>query len=556
MNTPLFARLASTCKQLLGHVGPIPQNGDAAEIPMKTPLRFDAAAAPPPPPMPSPRPPRESDAGIPVSESAERALLGSLLLENRHIAEAAHELAPEDFHLPAHRRIFRCLVEMNERRQPADLITVSEELTRRAELEPSGGAAYLASLTEGVVLRESVAAYIRILRQKSGLRSLLRAGEELMRCAQLPDATLEECRARWSELFEDRRLRLTTRLRACAAGELLRLELPARGMVLEPVIPTQGLAMLYSPRGAGKTYLALAMAWAVATGGEFLRWRAPQPRKVLFVDGELPATTLQQRLSAIRGPADASERAGNLRLITPDLQEFGVPDISSRTGQALIENELDGAELLVLDNLSALVRSGNENEGESWLPIADWALRLRQRSVSVLFLHHAGKSGAQRGTSRREDLLDTVIALKRPPDYCPTEGLRCELRFEKARGFHGEAARPFEINMNYGQTGEIVWSISEPTPQADPLLEAAATLFHQGMSVREVAKQLGISQTSAHRRRQRALAGTPPQAANGGAAGNEVAQAPARLTRPEFPRDGVPAPADFACDGVEEAANA
>jgi putative DNA primase/helicase len=391
--------------------------------------------------------------------------------------------------------------EMHERHEPADLITVSEELKRRAELEPAGGVAYLASLTEGVLLRESVAPYVRILRQKSGLRNLLRAGEELMRCASLPDATLEDCKARWAELFDDRRLRLTTRLRACAAGELLGLELPARGMVLAPVIPTQGLAMLYSPRGVGKTYLALAMAWAVATGTEFLRWRAPQPRKVLFVDGELPATTLQERLSAIRGAREESAH-GNLRLITPDLQEFGVPDISTRTGQALIENELEGAELLVLDNLSALLRSGNENEGESWLPVAEWGLRLRQRGVSVLFLHHAGKSGAQRGTSRREDLLDTVIALKRPPDYCATQGLRCELRFEKARGFHGEAARPFEITMNYGAAGEVVWSTSQTVEHQDPLLEAAAVLFRQGLSVREVAEQLGVSAATAGRRRR------------------------------------------------------
>ena len=66
---------------------------------------------------------------------------------------------------------------------------------------------------------------------------------------------------------------------------------------------------------------------------------------------------------------------------------------------------------MILDNLSALCVSGKENEGESWLPVQRWALRLRQRGISVLFVHHAGKGGAQRGTSRREDLLDVVINL-------------------------------------------------------------------------------------------------------------------------------------------------
>jgi len=359
---------------------------------------------------------------VPYNESAERALLGSLLLENRLIAEATQHLLAEDFHLPAHRGIFRRIVAMDAVGQPVDLVTLSEELRRRNQLEEIGGAAYLCSLTEGVVLRDSLGPYLRIVRQKSGLRQLMRAAESVSFNARQPGATLEECRALWMALLDDRRLQLSNRLRCCEAEELIGLQLPPRGMVLDPVLPTQGLCMLYSPRGVGKTYIALAMAWAVASGSSFLRWRAPQPRKVLFVDGELPATTLQERLAAIRGAsAQQLPTHSNLRLITPDLQEFGVPDVSTRAGQALIENELAGAELLVLDNLSALIRSGNENEGESWMPVAEWALRLRQRGISVLFLHHAGKSGAQRGTSRREDLLDTVIALKHPSDYCPTE---------------------------------------------------------------------------------------------------------------------------------------
>ena len=63
----------------------------------------------------------------------------------------------------------------------------------------------------------------------------------------------------------------------------------------------------------------------------------------------------------------------------------------------------------MVDSLSTLCRSGVENESESWLPVQEWALRLRRNGVSVLFVHHAGKSGKQRGTSRREDVLDTIF---------------------------------------------------------------------------------------------------------------------------------------------------
>ena len=97
-----------------------------------------------------------------------------------------------------------------------------------------------------------------------------------------------------------------------------------------------------------------------------------------------------------------------------------------------------------------------ENEGEGWLPVQDWALDLRRRGISVLFVHHAGKAGAQRGTSRREDLLDSVVTLKHPADYNPSEGLRCDVHYEKARGFYGDEALPFEVKLQKGKGGELV----------------------------------------------------------------------------------------------------
>ena len=71
-------------------------------------------------------------------------------------------------------------------------------------------------------------------------------------------------------------------------------------------------------------------------------------------------------------------------------------------------------------------------------------LRLRRKGVAVLLIHHAGVNGRQRGTSRREDALDTVIALRRPADYSPEQGARFEVHIEKARTLVGEGPSPFE----------------------------------------------------------------------------------------------------------------
>ncbi len=61
-------------------------------------------------------------------------------------------------------------------------------------------------------------------------------------------------------------------------------------MLINPIIPEKGLVMLYAPRGVGKTYVALTIALAVATGETMFngKWKAEQPAKVLFVDGEMP----------------------------------------------------------------------------------------------------------------------------------------------------------------------------------------------------------------------------------------------------------------------------
>lgn len=299
-------------------------------------------------------------------------------------------------------------------------------------------------------------------------------------------------------------------LQAVSLEELLAKDIKPREMLLDPILPEQGLVLLYSYRGIGKTFIALGIALAVATGGKFLCWTAQRPRRVLYVDGELPAKTLQDRCEMILlGMIGAGGEFPDetLRIITPDFQDCPMPDLATSDGQTLLEPLLDGVDLVILDNLSALCRKGDENEGTDWLPVQEWALDLRRRGTSVLFIHHAGKNKAQRGTSRREDLLDTVITLKHPSDYNPDEGMRCEVHFEKTRAMLGESAQPFEVRMEIGQDGQAVWAFGE---LEDAKAEQAAALFSKQMSVRDVAEVLGISKSQAHRLRQRWMASRRP----------------------------------------------
>jgi putative DNA primase/helicase len=142
---------------------------------------------------------------------------------------------------------------------------------------------------------------------------------------------------------------LGRRLRSLDLAELFALDLKPRGMVLEPIIPEKGLAMLYASRGTGKTHVALGIAYAVATGSAFLKWRAPRARRVLLVDGEMPAAALRERLQRISD--GETPTPATLRIMAGDLIEHGVGNLASPAVQAELDPFLDGVELLILDNL-------------------------------------------------------------------------------------------------------------------------------------------------------------------------------------------------------------
>src|SRR3954463_9574688 len=89
------------------------------------------------------------------------------------------------------------------------------------------------------------------------------------------------------------------RLNTISLQEFTSLNLPKSEHVLAPILPVRGLAMAYAGRGVGKTRLGMGMAYAVACGGEFLRWKAHKPRRVLYVDGEMPAELMQERALAL-----------------------------------------------------------------------------------------------------------------------------------------------------------------------------------------------------------------------------------------------------------------
>ncbi|MBM4262833.1 MAG: replicative DNA helicase [Deltaproteobacteria bacterium] len=115
----------------------------------------------------------------PQNLEAESSVLGGVLLDNEAVNQVLELLRPEDFYRESHRKIFRAIIELTDRSEPVDLITLSDFLKTKNELESVGGTAYLASLADFVPTAANIVYYARIVREKSILRSLISTATDI-----------------------------------------------------------------------------------------------------------------------------------------------------------------------------------------------------------------------------------------------------------------------------------------------------------------------------------------------------------------------------------------
>jgi replicative DNA helicase len=129
---------------------------------------------------------------LPASIDAERAVLGAILLDNLTYSQAAEHLGADDFSLDSHRRIYLRMVELSESNRPIDFVTLTEQLGQHKEIEAVGGVAYVTSLTDGLPRVKNIEQYVRIVKDKALLRSLIHAASSAIQKAYEQDAPAEE----------------------------------------------------------------------------------------------------------------------------------------------------------------------------------------------------------------------------------------------------------------------------------------------------------------------------------------------------------------------------
>jgi len=213
--------------------------------------------------------------------------------------------------------------------------------------------------------------------------------------------TLREAEKSWDDALSES---IVTSL------ELSNLALTPRKKLLGDWLCEGDCGFVYAPRGVGKTWFALAIAQALSTAGKLGEWKALERVRVLYVDGEMPPDLMRDRANGLERGNDNLEFLNHLILFE---RAGRVLNIANReVQQALTAHCIKNAvKVLILDNLSTLASGMKENEADSWEQLNPWLLDLRRRRIAVVIVHHAGRSGQMRGTSKREDNVFWIIAL-------------------------------------------------------------------------------------------------------------------------------------------------
>jgi len=339
---------------------------------------------------------------LPQNLEAERSILGAVLLDNHALNAAVEKLRTDDFFLPQHRRIFERMVQLGEKQQAIDTVTLMEDLSRRGELEAAGGVAYLSTLADGLPRVTNVEHYARIVKEKSVLRSLIYSAsaiqEQALEAADDADVILDRAESKILQLAEDRVRAGLIGVKDLVKENFERLEkifsegrritglatgYPGLDNETAGLQPSE-LIILAARPSMGKTALALNIAENVA-----LRHREP----VAIFSLEMSKESLLLRLLASEARVDAHKfRTGHM-----NRDDWGkVTTALSNLGEAPIWID-DSASSTVLE-MGAKARRLKRDRGLS-LMVVD-------------YLQLVVPSNSGRGTNRQEEVSSMSRALK------------------------------------------------------------------------------------------------------------------------------------------------
>ncbi len=387
------------------------------------------------------------------------ATLLSRFLNDEMAIERYPDLKAEHFASPVHRQIFEAILTLHYDGYKTIFPVVEDYLRSRGKLPEIGEhtISTLAADSRIAAMDESCFVYaLDCVRDSYAERATIQIGKDLAACKITADFAREKLeqiqkpiliKLNWLENID----RSTVR-----SSELATMQLSSRKPLLGAWLCEGDYGLIYAPRGVGKTWLGLLIAKAVAIAGRVGEWEAPESAKTLYIDGEMPADLMRDR--------DRGLGSGEVEFLNHAILFDRTDKVLNITETAVQEAILskcirDEIKLVVLDNLSTLASGIKENDSFEWERLHNWLLQFRRHKIAVILIHHAGRSGEARGTSKREDAAFWIIALddaKKNSD--DKRGARFISRFTKPSRNTQEEVPAYEWHLVTEATGEITVS--------------------------------------------------------------------------------------------------
>lgn len=255
-------------------------------------------------------------------------------------------------------------------------------------------------------------------------------------------------------------------LRVIDAPQLPTIQINRPEHIIFPFFREAECVLIYAQRGVGKTWFALTLASGVSEGEWMFGmpiWYAPRPREVLYIDGEMSAPDLAERMATI-----GSNRP-HLHFLNPELSglERGI-DLYTDVDQAKI---LDYAikhqiEVIVVDNLATLYHCPKPNDSENWRQYDKFILDCRRNGIATILIDHCGKnndSGAA-GSYAKQNIVNHCIQLDAEA-AAGGEGARFWVNFQKSRSCYGTAILPILLSVRDGKVRHVL----RGDPAAEPV---------------------------------------------------------------------------------------
>jgi replicative DNA helicase len=414
------------------------------------------------------------DRPLPHNLEAERSVLGAILIHNDAFNSAAEVLKPRDFFRDAHRRIFEKMVQLNERGNAIDFVTLKEELSRSGELDEVGGPAYIAALVDGLPHATNIEYYARIVREKSTLRNLIYSANKILANAyeaeQEPNQILDDAEQSIFAIAEDRVRAGFVSMRALAHASFETIERAHERKQLITGVPsgfadldelTAGfqpgdLVIIAARPSVGKTALALNVAQHVGTktGRTVGIFSLEMSKEQLFLrmltsEARIDSHRLRTGFLVESDWGRLSHALGTLseaKIYIDDTPSIGVLEMRAKSRRLAAEHGLD---MLVIDYIQLMQGRGRfENRT---LEVASISRSLKglakELNVPVIVISQLSRAPEARSDHRPllsdfresgalEQDADVVVMLFRPdqyPDVKPEDENIAELNVAKQR---------------------------------------------------------------------------------------------------------------------------